>query len=68
MRGVRIDHVLCATDVICCVIDSEDFMIVDAIVFKQNRTRACLDFIGASSVTTRDVSQDSFGEVSPQVR
>ena len=54
-------------DVICCVVDPEDFMVVDVIMLKQNRTSACLDFIGTNSLTAQDVGQDSFREVSPQV-
>lgn len=36
MGGVGIDHILCTTDVIRCVIDPEDFMLIDAIVLEQN--------------------------------
>lgn len=36
MVGVRIDNILCTTNIIRCVVDPEDFMLVDAIVLEQD--------------------------------
>lgn len=50
MRGIRVDYILSTVDVICCVMNPENSMLVDMIMLEEYQTHSHLNLIGTNAL------------------